>query len=591
MVAQAPADVVDAFTVEVIRSSLVSITEEMKTNLMRTAYNQVIYEAEDFTVGLFDTEGNTISIGLGLPMFIRGLSDAIKAKLAYWGKENIDPGDILLTNDGYVMGSHLNHMIFSTPVFNDGELVAFSSSMAHWPDVGGVLGGVTRDIYSEGLQLPFVKIFKRGVQDPELTGIIRANVRAPERAMGDFRAQIASIRTGERRLQRVLERYGNAAFKQCVEHIYDQSERSARAAVRDIPDGVYEAESFMDDDAVAVGRHIPVKVRVEVRGDEMTIDLSGVGSQVAGYFNSGPTAGRSAAQVAFKFLTTPLLLPINDGSFRPVKVVLPPGRVISATKPAAMRWWMTIPQTVVDTVFKALAPACPERVIAGSHDDLCAGGTYGYIDPKTGNLSIGSGAGVGLAGGGWGAKFDEDGMSATVCVNDGDTHNTPVEASEAKAPVVCLQRALRPDSGGPGKFRGGLGVIQQIQLLTSAMYQSQIERTQCAPWGLLGGADAHPNGVQVTRHDGQVEHFPSGKVNPLRLDSGDSYITLVGGGGGFWSPLEREPRRVLEDVQAGYVTVEAAARDYGVVIQRDGRMYTLDAEATTALRAEKLSAG
>jgi N-methylhydantoinase B len=576
---------VDAFTVEVIRSAVVSITEEMKTNLMRTAYNQVIYEAEDFTVGLFDVDGNTISIGLGLPMFIRGLADAIKAKLAHWGRDAIEPGDILLTNDGYVMGSHLNHMIFTIPVFNDGELVAFSSSMAHWPDVGGVLGGVTRDIYSEGLQMPFVKIFKRGVQDPELTALIRANVRAPERAMGDFRAQIASIRTGERRLSQLLQRYGNAAFKASVEHIYDQSERAARAAVREIPDGVYEAESFMDDDAVAIGRRIPVRVRVEVRDDSMTVDLSGVGSQVAGYFNSGPTAGRSAAQVAFKFLTTPLLLPINDGSFRPVNIILPPGRVISATKPAAMRWWMTIPQTVVDTIFKALAPACPERVIAGSHDDLCAGGTYGYIDPRTGNLSIGSGAGVGLAGGGWGAKFDEDGMSATVCVNDGDTHNTPVEASEAKAPVVCVQRALRPDSGGPGQFRGGLGVVQQIELLTPAMYQSQIERTQCPPWGLLDGLAGSPNGVTVERADGRVETFPSGKVNPLRLNEGDSYVTHVGGGGGFFSPLQRDPQRVLADVRAGYVSKESAERDYGVVIHQDGRRFTLDSEATTLLRA------
>src|SRR5437879_5733056 len=219
------ATAVDAFTAEVIRHAVVAITREMKTHLMRTAYSSVIYEAEDFTVGLFDVDGNTISIGLGLPMFIRGLSDAIKAKLEHWGKDAIEPGDILLTNDGYIMGSHLNHMIFTLPVFNDGELVAFSSSMAHWPDVGGLLGGVTRDIYSEGLQMPFVKIFKRGIQDTELTAIIRANVRAPERAMGDFRAQIAAIRTGERRLTHLLQRYGNVAFKHSVEHIFDQSER------------------------------------------------------------------------------------------------------------------------------------------------------------------------------------------------------------------------------------------------------------------------------------------------------------------------------------------------------------------------------
>src|SRR6266852_9069536 len=171
----APADApaVDPITAEIVRSALVAITDEMKTNLMRTAYNMIIYEALDFTVGLFDADGNTISIGLGLPMFIRGLSDAIEAKIAHWGKENIEPGDILLTNDPQVMGSHLNHMIFTLPIFHDGELVAFSSSMGHWQDVGGVLGGVTRDIFSEGLQMPFVKIFKRGEQDPEITAIIR----------------------------------------------------------------------------------------------------------------------------------------------------------------------------------------------------------------------------------------------------------------------------------------------------------------------------------------------------------------------------------------------------------------------------------
>ena len=232
---------VDAFTAEVIRGTVVAITDEMKTNLMRTAYNMIIYEAEDFTVGLFDADGNTISIGLGLPMFIRGLSDAIKAKLKHWGKENIFPGDILLTNDPQVMGSHLNHMIFTLPIFHDGELIAFSSSMGHWQDVGGVLGAVTRDIFSEGLQMPFVKIFKAGKQDAELTAILRNNCRLPEFAMGDFRAQLAAVRTGERRLTQLLQRYGAATFNESVKRIFDQSEKLARAAVEKIPDSIYEA--------------------------------------------------------------------------------------------------------------------------------------------------------------------------------------------------------------------------------------------------------------------------------------------------------------------------------------------------------------
>jgi N-methylhydantoinase B len=578
--------VADAFTAEVIRAAVVSITTEMKDVLMRTAYNMIIYEAEDFTVGLFDADGNTISIGLGLPMFIRGLSDAVKAKLAHWGKEGIEPGDILLTNEPQIMGSHLNHMIFSLPIFHDGKLMAFASSMAHWADVGGVLGGSTRDLFSEGLQMPFVKIFKRGAQDPELTAIIRANCRVPERAMGDFRAQVAAIRMGERRLMRVLQRYGNQAFEESILRIYDESERLARASVRAIPDGVYEADSFMDDDGVTFGKHIPLHVRVEVQGDEITVDLSGVSPQVAGYFNSGPSAGRSAVEVAFKMLTSPLVLPINHGSFRPVKIVLPPGRVVSAGKPAAVRMWMTIPMTLVDTILKAMAGPCPDRVWAGSHDDLASGQTYAYIDPRTGSLLPSRGNDVGLAGGGFGAVSDADGQCATVCLNDGDTHNSPVEAGEAKAPFIVRARKLRQDSGGPGRFRGGLGVVQEVETLVPAMFQSQIERTVCAPWGLRGGCDGRANKVELARAGQEPQEFPTGKIPPTRLEAGDGYRILTGGGGGFWSPLERDPEAVLRDVRNGYVSLEAARRDYGVAIEHPSpRVFELDRKATSALRA------
>jgi N-methylhydantoinase B len=572
---------VDPFTAEVIRSSVVAITDEMKTNLMRTAYNMIIYEAEDFTVGLFDADGNTISIGLGLPMFIRGLSDAIKAKLKHWSKENIFPGDVLLTNDPQVMGSHLNHMIFTLPVFHDGELIAFSSSMGHWQDVGGVLGAVTRDIFSEGLQMPFVKIFKRGQQDTELTAIIRSNCRLPEFAMGDFRAQMAAIRTGERRLSQLLRRYGAETFKESVRLIFDQSERLARAAVAKIPDGVYGAESFMDDDGVNLGKNIPIKVKVEVRGEEMTVDLSGVSPQVAGPYNSGATAGRSASEVAFKFLTTPLLLPINEGSFRPLKLVLPPGRVVSATKPAPVRTWMTVPMTVTDTIFKALAPACPENVLAGHHADLAVPRTFG-IDPKTGRAFHFPQT---LSGGGWGALYDRDGQNATFCINDGDTHNTPVEAAEGKGPILISYRKLRQDSGGAGRFRGGLGVAQEVRMLAPGSVQSAMERTLCPPWGLHGGKDAMANRFSIVRKDGSVQRLATGKTaGHAALNVGDGFLVEVGGGGGFWHPFERDPERVLADVRAGYVSLEAARHDYGVVIYRNERKFELDVIATKELR-------
>ena len=188
---------IDPVVTEIVRNGFIAATEEMKTNLMRTAYNMIIYEALDFTVGLFDRDGNTVSIGLGLPMFIRGMSETIKAKIAHFGIENIDPGDVLLTNDAYTTGSHLNHMTFSVPVFHEGELIGFSACMAHWQDIGGTLGGMTRDIYSEGLQMPIVKAWKQGVPNDDILRVIRMNVRIPERAMGDLRAQVAAVKTGE----------------------------------------------------------------------------------------------------------------------------------------------------------------------------------------------------------------------------------------------------------------------------------------------------------------------------------------------------------------------------------------------------------
>ncbi|GAA4978822.1 hydantoinase B/oxoprolinase family protein [Yinghuangia aomiensis] len=574
---------IDPITAEIIRAAFVSITGEMKTNLMRTAYNLIIYEAQDFTVGLFDANGDTISVGLGLPMFVGGLSDAIKAKLAFYGRDGIEPGDILLTNDAYIMGSHLNHMIFTLPIFHDGELVAFAASMAHWIDVGGVLGGTTTDIYSEGLQVPIVKIFKRGVQDDELTRLIATNVRFEDLAMGDFRAQIAAIRTGEARMLELLGRYGRDVVGASIRDLFRRSEALARQAVRRIPDGDYHAEAFMDDDGVRIGERVPVRVRVSVRDDVMTIDLSAMSPQVAGYYNSGETAGRSAAQVAFKCLTSPGGYPINDGELRPLQIVLPPGTVVSARKPAAMRWWMTYPMTVVDCVFRALSEALPDHTIAGHYADLGLTYTYG-IDERTGRFFQYLG---GPQGGGWGATSGADGQSATICINDGDTHNAPVEVTEAKYPMITVEEyALRRDSGGAGTFRGGLGTRMKVRVHTAARLDSWIERTVGRPWGLSDGLDAAPNAIRVERADGREVHFGNGKVQTLDLAAGDCHVVELGGGGGFGPPHERPAERVLADVRADYVSAEAALELYAVAVVKDHEgVWRIDEEATAALRS------
>ena len=576
---------VDPVTVEVVRNGLIAVTEEMKTNLMRTAYNMIIYEALDFTVGLFDAQGNTVSIGLGLPMFIRGMSDTVKAKIKHYGLEKMEPGDILLTNDAYTTGSHLNHMTFSVPIFHEGKVVAFSGCMAHWPDIGGTLSGVTTDIYSEGLQMPIVKAYRKGEPNEEIMDIIRMNVRLPERAMGDLRAQIAAVKTGEKRFLEMIQKYGIDSVLGSITAIMDQSEAVARERVRQIPDGVYEAESYMDDDGVAIGKRIPIRVKIEVSGDRMKIDLSEVSKQVAGFYNSGETAGRSCCQVAFKCLTSALDLPINDGQFRALEVVLPPGRVVSAVKPSAMRMWMTFPMTIIDTVFKALAPAIPDHVIAGHHADLVVGRVNGRR-PKDNSFYIYLG---GLIGGGWGAKYDSDGMNATIAINDGDTHNGPSEQVEAKYPLLVERYALRPDSGGAGKFRGGLGAEQVVQVRGQISFNAQMDRVKCRPWGLFGGLAGFGNSVAIHRFGEEEQRFDNGKAFDLVLKPGDAYILRSGGGGGFGSPLDREPEKVAHDVRQGYITKESAERHYGIVF-RDG---TLDADivATQACREDMLAKG
>jgi len=574
---------VDPVVTEIVRNGVIAVTEEMKTNLMRTAYNIIIYEALDFTTGLFTPEGDTISIGIGLPMFIRGMSETVKAKIRHFGRDQIKPGDIYVTNDSYLTGSHLNHVTLTLPIFHRGTLVGFSCCMAHWLDIGGMLGGMSTDIFSEGLQIPILKLYDRGVENKTLVDVIRQNVRLPSRAMGDLRAQITAVKTGERRFLELIERYGREPVLGAIAAIMDHAAALARARTRTIPDGVYEAESYMDDDGIEVGKPVPIRVRVVVEGDEMTVDLTNVSKQVRGFYNSGITTGHACAQVAYKCLTSPTDYPINDGSFRSLKVIVPPGRVVSATRPAPMRWWMTYPMTIVDTIFKALSPVIPDRVIAGHHADLLVASLHG-INPKTAEFFI---ANFGPLGGGWGAKQSEDGISATVAINDGDTHNSPNEQAEAKFPLVVERYALVPDSGGAGRRRGGLGVERVVRARIPMTMNTQVERAHCRPWGLDGALEGTGNQVALRLGGKWKTDFPNAKVLVAPLKADDAFLIRSGGGGGYGDPLERMIEAVADDVRQGYVSIKAAAELYGVVVDPD--TFAPDHAATERLRAARRS--
>jgi len=571
----------DPVVTEIVRNAVIAVTEEMKTNLMRTAYNVIIYEALDFTTGLFTAAGETVSIGLGLPMFIRGMAETVKAKIRHFGLENMHPGDILMTNDAYTTGSHLNHVTLTVPIFHKNVLVGFSCCMGHWLDIGGNLNrGATTDIYSEGIQIPLVKYQSAGVVNQDVVDLIRMNVRIPHRAMGDLRAQVTAVKTGERRFLELVNRYGREQVLGAIATIMDQCDALARTRTRAIPDGVYEAQSFMDDDGVEIGRTVPIRVKVTVADDEMTIDLSDISPQVRGYFNSGITTGFGCTQVAYKCITSPRDYPVNDGSFRSLHSVVPAGRVVSAVRPAPMRKWMTYPMTVIDTVFKALAPAIPDRVIAGHHADLVIANFHG-IDAMTRQFFI---AGMGPLGGGWGAKQGEDGVSATVCINDGDTHNSPNEQTESKFPLVVECCKLIPDSAGAGLHRGGLGVESVVRARADMVFSTQIDRIVCKPWGLSGGGEASGNEVGVRVDGAWTDGFANGKINIDRLKVGDAIRMRSGGGGGYGAAFERPVEQVQHDVRQGYVSVAAAATLYGVVI--DPETFEIDHAATKRRRAE-----
>ncbi len=575
----------DPVVTEIVRNGVIAVTEEMKTNLMRTAYNMIIYEALDFTTGLFTPKGETVSIGIGLPTFIRGMAETIKAELKHFGPDGIEPGDILITNDAYTTGSHLYHITLTLPIFHKKTLVGFACCMAHWIDIGGTLGGITTDIYSEGLQVPYLKLYKAGKINQDLVDIIRINVRIPTRALGDLRAQVTAVKTGERRFLELIERYGREEVAAAIAAIMDHSETKARARTRTIPEGTYEAESYMDDDGIDIGKRVPIRVKVTVAADEMTIDLTDVSAQVRGFFNSGATTGLGCTQVAYKCVTSPRDYPINDGSFRSLTSIVPPGRVVSATRPAPMRQWMTFPMTIIDTVFKALQPAIPDRVIAGHHADLLSANIHG-IDPRKREFFIG---GFGPLGGGWGAKRSEDGVSATVCLNDGDTHNAPCEQVETKIPVVVERHALVPDSGGAGRNRGGLGVERLVRVLAPVVYNSRIDRVHCKPWGLDGGLEASGNEIAVKRNGVWKADYPNAKVSYVDLKPGDAYRTRSGGGGGYGPPWQRPVEKVQEDVRQGYVSVEQAEALYGVVLDRE--TLAPDLAATKRRRADMSAAG
>jgi N-methylhydantoinase B len=581
-----PNQAVDPVVAEIIRHQLLSITDQIEANLTRTAYSPLIYEYKDYCVGLLDNDGRIIAQSRGsIPIFLADLGASICEGLQIYGPDGFEPGDVIITNYPGTTGQHLNNVDMYTPIFVAAELVGFMAIRAHWADIGGRYVGSassndTTEIFQEGIQFRCVRLRRRGEPVAEIYRMIEYNTRLPDMVLGDVEAQLAGCLMGRDLFLEVVAKHGWPTLTRTIDAIWDETEVATRRAVQGIPDGTYTAESFLDNDGVNTDKPIPVRVAVHVEGDEMTVDLSNIADQVDGPFNSGHSGGGvTAAKVAFKYITTPAEL-VNDGSFRNLHVVLPPGKFLSADADAAMARWSTPLPTVIDTILRSLAEAVPQRVTAGHHASMGAF-QFAGIDPDTGRLY----KMLDTALGGWGARRGADGAGPFKTLAHGDTLDIPVEIQEALYPLRIESYGFRPDSGGAGRWRGGVGLAKTYRILAPCQLTVVFERFGCPPWGLFGGAPAQP-GTVILEREGEAPRRVQ-KLSSFALVAGDRIHVLSGGGGGYDLPLDRPPADVARDARHGYVSVAGARRDYGVVLRGD---MCVDETETRRLRARLSSA-
>jgi N-methylhydantoinase B len=569
---------VDPITAEVLRNSFRAIADEMNANLARSAFSPIIYEMKDCSVGVFNEQAELLGQSPGLPVFLGALDEAIKAVIAKVGLANFRAGDVYMSNDPYVTGSHLNDITAVSPVLFAGQVIGFTATKAHWMDVGAKDAGVsidTTEIYQEGVRFGPTRIVAGGEPVSDVIDILMRNSRLPQPLLGDMNAQIAACRTGERRYLQVVERFGIETVRAATEVIFGQSERADRAVIKTFPDGVYVADGYIDSDGSS-DEPAYVKTTVTIAGSDLTIDLTGSSHQRPGCANVGLAQTISAARLAYKFLINPHHAP-NGGHFRALKLIVPPGTMYSAQEPAACVYYGTPLGLMIELVLKALAQAIPDRVAAGQRSDPMNVVLSGRL--PDGRVSYVTAESTAV---GFGAFAGSDGANGVVNHMGGDLKNLPVEVLESKYPLQIRRYALECDSAGPGEYRGGLGVIKDYVAIDSTSHLTLwFERNVTPPWGLEGGGVGRPAGVILG--PGTANEHVLMKVNHLPIPPGLIISARTGGGGGYGPPRKRLVAWVLDDILDGYVSRQGAEADYGLCFSDD--RLTVDEAETQAARA------
>jgi len=565
----------DPVILEVIWNRLLSVANEQQDALMRTAFSTIVRESQDLACGMFDTKGRMIAQSVsGTPGHINAMATSMRHFLAAYPASTLAPGDVLITNDPWMTAGQINDITITTPVFKDSRVVALFANTCHSADIGGrILSAEAREVYEEGLRIPIMKLFDRGEPNQVLLGIVRANVRQPDEVVGDFYAQAACNDAGGRGLLETMDEFGLESIDPVAEEIVQRSEAAVRTKIRELPDGEWHSETWSD------GFEEPILIRCSVRvaGDEIFIDFTGSSRQSTRGINVVLNYTHAYASFAIRAATYPDV-PHNEGSFRPVHVTAPPGSILNALDPAPVASRHAIGHLLPSAIFAALAGALPGRLMAPGADPIWLSVWRGQNPPFTFTL---------FQVGGTGARPTRDGLSAVGFPSG--VAGVPAEVMESLSPIVMRRRELRQDSGGAGTWRGGLGQLTEFTNRAEGRWSVSciVDRTRYPAPGVLGGKSGMAGELVM---DNGARPNPKAQVE---LKAHQVVHLNLPGGGGYGDPFSREPEHVRQDVIAGYVTPEAAARDYGVVVRFTGRddelvrlpeQWVIDEAATGNLR-------
>src|SRR5580698_9404717 len=556
----------DPVTLTVIQNGLIQVCNEMDLAFVRSAFSPVISEGMDRSDGIYDAhDGALIAQGeLGLPVFVGTMQFSTRAviervKSHYAGK--VDPGDVFVVNDPYLGGTHLMDVRFVKPFFYKGELFAWLANTGHWPDVGGMVPGgfsaSATEVEQEGLRLPPVKFWKKGVMDQEILSIILSNIRIADQRIGDIKAQAAALTTGEVRLTALIDRYGADVVRQAIAEMRNRAERQMRAKIAAIPDGVYEGTSQIDSDGV-VDQPLTIRMKITKKGEELLFDMTGSSPPCRGPMNSVIATTRSAIYLAIKHIFPEV--PINAGTFAPLKIIDPVGTFLYARYPSPVSGCAAeVSQRIAEAVFLALAPAAPELLFAapaGTSGNLAIGGR----DPKTGKGYVM----YLVTGGGYGGSNEIDGMS-NGCSTIGISKTPPIELLEQRFPVLFEEFALAEGTGGAGRQRGGFGVRYKISLRRGEARASFVmDHGRVGPPGVFGGSPGHPNKIEIEINGRKSVPVHLSKDQDITLKQGDSVTVRTPGGGGFGEPAERARELLSRDLRRGYYTSQHIAESFGI---------------------------